>query len=120
MEKLILPALAACACSLVLSLGAIVWVLVFSPPAQLRKQVDRVRDELATALLEVLRIDSAFAALRNEHRSFVESVEAMLESVERKRKQIAGSASRLSNQLELPEPMTREEERTAIRLKVYG
>jgi len=118
-ENLAIPALAACALSLVLSSGSILWCLAFSSPASLRKEVDGVRAQVSSAIAEVQKIESQFLAQKNDLAAFEESVTGILESVERKRKQIAGSASRLQ-MVEPEQPVTRDDIVAAARAKVYG
>jgi len=65
-------------------------------------------------------MDAAWVKYRVEMATLQESVEGMLESVERKRRQISGAASRLQGPTTEPEPVTRDEIVTAARRRVYG
>jgi len=64
-------------------------------------------------------MDAAWIKYRVEMATLEDSVEGMLESVERKRRQISGAASRLQP---VPDnvPVTRDEIVTAARAKIYG
>lgn len=119
LENLLLPAIIACACSLLLSGAACLYCLAFSSPASLRKEVDGVRIQVEAALQQNTAIAAGFLAHKTEMASIEESVEGMLDAVERKRRSTAASASKLLTASE-ERPMTRDEIKAAARHKVYG
>lgn len=119
MENWVLPALAACTVSLVLSVGSFVWCVAFSPAASLRKYVDHALSVARTTERRAEEIESRFVSHKAETAALHESIEGVLDSVEKKRRQISASASRL-NLAQEPEPQTREEIVQAGRRKVYG
>lgn len=102
----------ACALSLVLSAGAVLWCTLFSSPAALRKQVEMV---------QILQHDLSenFTRLRGEMAATADSVDGVLDSIERKRKQISGARSRLEAVAE-PEPTSRADIIAAARARTYG
>ncbi len=120
MEMWVVPALAACAVSLVLSTASFVWVIAFSTPASIRKFVDHGIAIAKEALHKAEEIEIRFLAHKADTTAIHESIEGVLESVERKRRQISGAASRLNTPPAEPVPMTRDEIVQAARGKVYG
>lgn len=120
LENLVIPALVACAVSLVLSLGSFLWSVVYSTPSHYKKSVDQTHAAAKQAVRIAEETQGLFLVHRGEMGAMQESMEGVLESVERKRKQISGAASRLKIAEEPPIPLTRGEIVAATRAKVYG
>lgn len=120
MENLVLPALAACAVSLLLSLGSFLWTVVYSTPSHYKKSVDQSHAAAKRAGHIAEETQVLFMQHRGEMVAMQEAMEGVLESVERKRKQISGAASRIKIAEEPPIPLTRNEIVAATRAKVYG
>jgi len=110
----------ACALSLSLSLAAVCWCALFSRPAEFRKQVDSAKIAAATAVGRVEEIGALFIAHKADMAAIHEAVEGVLDSVERKRKQISGAKSRLNAVQEEAAPQTRDDIVTHYRAKIYG
>ncbi len=109
----------ACAASLCLSIAAIVWCALFSTPASIRKEVDGGRALARSALEAVEQVEARFLQHKAEIGALAEAIEGTLDSVERKRRQISGAASRL-NAVPDAAPQTRQEIVDAARARVYG
>lgn len=110
---------AACTTSLLLSGAAVLWCALFSGPAQLRAHVERGILVAEQSSLRCDQLDARFIAHKSETTALHESIESVLDQVERKRKQTAAGVSRLQAVTE-PEPTTREDILAAARRKVYG
>jgi hypothetical protein len=119
-EALTIGLFAACALSLVLSAGCLVWVVLFSGPASIRKVVDQCAYNVLKLGADFESVKAAFTQHKAEIAGIEEAIQGTLESVERKRKQIAGSASRLNVAQAEAVPQTREEIVNAARQRVYA
>jgi hypothetical protein len=117
MENLILPLALACAVSMALSIASITWVIVYSAPAALRKSVEQSSSIAIDSNTRVDQLEARFVHHKAETSALHESIEGILDSVERKRRQISGAASRLKPE---PEPVTRDDIVQLARRKVYG
>ena len=115
----VLPIALACGLSLVLSAASILWCVLFSAPARQKKMVDGAIDLAQEALTRVEATATHFIQLKVDHEAFLESVEGVLSSVEKKRRRVAGAESRLTA-AEEPEPQTRDEIVSAARSRIYG
>jgi len=122
LENLLLPLAIACAGSLLLSGAACLWCALFSTPSQYVKRADRIEAALSDCASLVEAMEAKWLQYRTEMSGLAESVEGTLESVERKRRQISGAASRLNagQVLSEPEPQTRDDVVRVARAKVYG
>jgi hypothetical protein len=109
----------ACSSSLLLSGAALLWVVLFSAPASLRKYVDHSVSIAKDAENRVEEVEMRFIAHKAETTAIHESIESVLASVEKKRKQTAAGVSRL-NLAEAPAPTTREEIVAQARARTYG
>jgi len=110
----------ACALSLTLSLAAVCWCALLSTPAELRKIVSRALDSSLTAEAKADATQALFVAHKADTAAIHEAVEGVLDSVERKRKQISGAKSRLAAVQEEDVPKTRDDIVSHYRAKVYG
>jgi len=110
----------ACALSLTLSLAAVCWCALFSRPAEFRNQVERATSAANAATVRAEETQTLFVAHKLDMAAIQEAVEGVLDSVERKRKQISGAKSRLAAVQEEEVPKTRDEVVTHYRAKVYG
>ena len=110
----------ACALSLSLSLAAVCWCALFSHPAEFRKQVDSAKMAAATAVGRVEEISALFIAHKADMAAIHEAVEGVLDSVERKRRQVSAAKSRLNQVQEEEVPKTRDDVVAHYRAKVYG
>jgi hypothetical protein len=120
-ENLIMPIVIACAVSCVLSVASIIWCCIFSGPASLRKELDGVRAQVEASFQGFKQLESNFLTHRTENLALSESVEGMLDSVERKRRQVTAASSRLGGNLQVAEePQTREAILAAARKVTYG
>jgi len=119
MESGLLLIALACGLSLVLSAASLLWCALFSAPNRQKKMVERANDLAQDALTRVEATASHFIQLKLDNEAFLESVEGVLSSVEKKRRRVAGAESRL-NAAEDPEPQTRDEIVSAGRARVYG
>jgi predicted metal-binding transcription factor (methanogenesis marker protein 9) len=115
-----MPLVIACAVSCVLSVASIVWCCIFSGPASLRKEMDGVRAQVEASFQGFKQLESNFLTHRTESSALAESVEGMLESVERKRRQVTAAASRVNGPGLEPVPQTREEILRDARKVTYG
>jgi len=109
----------ACAVSLCLSTASLVWCALFSTPASIRKEVDGGRALARQALEQVEQVEGRFVNHKAEIGALAEAIEGTLDSVERKRRQISGAASRL-NVVPDNVPKSRQEIVDAARARVYG
>jgi len=109
----------ACAASLCLSIGAILWCALFSTPASIRKEVDSGRALARTAMEAVEQVEGKFVQHKAEIGALAEAIEGTLDSVERKRRQISGAASRLNAVPEVA-PTSRQDIVDQARARVYG
>jgi predicted metal-binding transcription factor (methanogenesis marker protein 9) len=119
-ENLILPLVIACALSCVLSVASIVWCCIFSGPASLRKEMDGVRAQVEASFQAFKQLEGNFLTHRTEIQALAESVEGMLDSVERKRRQVTAAASRVNGPALEAVPQTREEILAHARKITYG
>lgn len=119
MEISVWPIALACGISLLLSGASILWCSLFAAPARQKKMVDLANDLAQDALHRVEATASHFIQLKIDNEAFLESVEGVLSSVEKKRRRVAGAESRLNLQAE-PEPTTRSDIIDAARAKLYG
>jgi len=121
LENWLLPALAACAVSLVLSVASIIWVVLFSTPALFRKCVEHSLVMAKDAHAKAEEIESKFLIHKTEMSGLYEAVEGVLDSVEKKRRQTSAAASRVALVQDGPiEAQTREQIIAGARAKVYG
>ncbi len=121
MENLLWPALIACAVSILLSTASIIWVVLFSTPALLRKYVEHSLAIAKDAHTKAEAIESKFLIHKTEMNGLYEAVDGVLDSVEKKRRQTSAAASRVALvQDQEAEPQTRDEIVAAARRKVYG
>jgi len=118
-ESYLLPIALACALSLVLSAASLLWCALFSAPARQKKSQDQANSIAEEALARVDATATHFIQLKIDNQAFLESVEGVLASVEKKRRRVAGAESRLTA-AEEPEPQTRDEIVSAARAQVYG
>jgi len=118
-ESYLLPIVLACALSLVLSSGSLVWCALFSAPASQRRAVDNAIATACDAVARVDRIEMGFVQHKIDTEGILESVEGVLSSVEKKRRRVAGAESRLNAGTD-PEPQTRADIVAAARTKIYG
>jgi len=112
--------IAACAVSLVLSAACLCWIVLFSNPASFRRELERFTNRVKDSEGACSEMAAAWLKYRTEMASLEESVEGMLDSVERKRRQISGAASRLQPVVPDNVPVTRDEIVTEARKRVYG
>jgi len=98
----------ACALAVALSVCSIVWVTVFSKPARL-VQLERSCEALRTE----------WTAKRLELDGVLDAIDGQLESVERKRRQVAGAVSRLPG-AEPAQPPSRAELLAPYRRAAFG
>lgn len=112
--------IAACALSLVLSGAAVLWCVLFSNPAVFRRDVERYASRLADCVGSCEDMRAAWLKYRIEMEGLEEAINGVLDSVERKRRQTAGAASRLAVPNAEPEPVTRDEIVAEARKRVYG
>jgi len=119
-ESYLLPIALACALSLVLSAASLLWCALFSAPARQKKMVEQANDLAQEALTRVEATATHFIQLKIDHEAFLESVEGVLSSVEKKRRRVAGAESRLNAGGTDPEPQTRDDIVQAARTKIYG
>lgn len=110
----------ACALSLVLSLAAVCWCALCSTPAELRKICTRALDASLTCEAKADATQALFVAHKLDMTAIHEAVEGVLDSVERKRKQISGAKSRLNAVQEGEAPKTRDDIVSHFRAKIYG
>lgn len=83
--------------------------------------MDGVRAQVEASFQGFKQLESNFLTHRTESSALAESVEGMLESVERKRRQVTAAAGRLEGNLQLAEePQTREQILAVARQKTYG
>jgi len=118
-ETYLLPIALACALSLVASAASLLWCALFSAPARQKKMVERANDLAQDALTRVEDTAGHFIKLKIENEAFLEAVEGVLSSVEKKRRRVAGAESRL-NAVEEAEPQTRDDIVAAGRARIYG
>jgi len=118
-ENYLLPIALACGLSLVLSGASIVWCALFSAPARQRKLSESAFEFAQEAISRAEALSASFTQLRIDNESYLESVEGVLSSVEKKRRRVAGAESRL-NAAEEPAPATRDDIVSAARAKIYG
>lgn len=111
--------LAACTISLVLSLGCLLWCALFSSPASIRKFVDQGIAHSTAAMNLAEQTDAKFLQHKVDSEAILQSVEGVLDSIERKRRQTSAAMTRL-NANEEPVPQTRDDVVNAARQKVYG
>lgn len=120
MENALPFLVAACAVSLTLSSAAVLWCALFSTPARFTKYVARVEGALTDLITRQEDIEARWVREKANLAALQESIEGTLESVERKRRQISGAASRLA----VPEPDALPTDRgelvSMLRAKVYG
>lgn len=119
MESYLLPIALACGTSLVLASASILWCALFSAPARQKKMVDRANVVAEEALARTDAMAALFRQLKLDNEAYMESVEGVLESVEKKRRRISGAESRL-NLAEETQPQTRDDIVNAARSKIYG
>ncbi len=118
-EIYVWPIALACGLSLVLASASLLWCALFAAPARQKKMVEQANDLAQEALTRVEATASHFIQLKIDNEAFLESVEGVLSSVEKKRRRVAGAESRLTA-AEEPEPQTRDEIVSAARARVYG
>lgn len=111
---------AACALSLTLSSGSVLWCALFSTPARFSKYVERVESALTDLITRQEDIEARWIREKANLAALQESIEGTLESVERKRRQISGAASRLNQNAEPALPQDRDALVQVLRAKVYG
>jgi len=111
---------AACAVSLTLSAASVLWCALFSTPARFTKYVSRVESALADLIVRQEEIEARWVREKANLSALQESIEGTLESVERKRRQISGAASRLAQPAEPELPQDRDALVQQLRAKVYG
>jgi len=119
-EKALPLLVAACALSLTLSAGAILWCTLFSSPAYFKKYVSLLESKVRELVLQFKDLESRWVREKASLSALEESIEGTLESVERKRRQISGAASRLAQPAEDQLPKDRGELVQMLRAKVYG
>lgn len=119
MENYLLPIVLACAGSFVLSAASLLWCAIFSAPARQKKMVDRANVLAEEALARAGAIATNFSQLKIDNEAYLESVEGVLASVEKKRRRVAGAESRL-NLAEEAAPETRDDIVSAARARIYG
>jgi len=110
----------ACALSLTLSLAAVCWCALLSTPAELRKIVARALDGSLTAEAKADATQALFVAHKADMVAIHEAVEGVLDSVERKRRQVSAAKSRIDQVGQEEAPKTRDDIVTHYRAKVYG
>jgi len=111
---------AACALSLTLGAASVLWCALFSTPARFRKYVERVESALTDLITRQEDIEARWVREKANLSALQESIEGTLESVERKRRQISGAASRLAQPAEPELPQDRDALVSMLRAKVYG
>ena len=109
MEPALIALVLACAVSLLLSGVSLAWVIAFSKPARLLQQSQRLDS-----------IQADWVAFKASMEGVLESIDGQLESVERKRRQVAGAASRVQNAVEPQGPPTRAEILRPYRQAAFG
>lgn len=120
MDSAVLPVAVACALSLTLSLAAVCWCALFSNPAALRKQVEAAKMAAAGAVGRVEEVSALFVAHKADMSAIHEAVEGVLDSVERKRRQVSAAKSRLDQVQGEEVPKTRDDLVSHYRAKIYG
>lgn len=105
--------------SLACSISALLWVTLFSRPGQFRKVADAALEGAKVAHLRCDEMEGLWIAKKTELSAILESVDSVLDSVEKKRRQTASGVARLQVAQD-PEPVTREDQMAAWRAKVYG
>lgn len=119
MEISVLVTVLACTVSLACSIAALLWCTLFSQPSQFRRVADAALSGAKSAHLRCDEMETLWLAKKAEISGILESVDGVLDSVEKKRRQTAAGVSRLKLQEE-PVPQTREEQMVAWRAQVYG
>lgn len=109
----------ACAASLALSCLAILWCALFSSPARYVKRAEYIEASISDCVAEVEAIQAKFVQHKAEISALAEAIEGTLDSVERKRRQISGAASRLNSVVE-DAPKSRQDIVDQARARVYG
>jgi len=110
----------ACALSLTLSGAAVLWCSLFATPARFSKYVERVESAFSDVRTRQEELEARWVREKLELTALTESIEGVLDSVERKRRQISGAASRLNQPEEEKLPQDRDALVTMLRAKVYG
>jgi len=118
-EIYVWPIALACGLSLVLASASLLWCALFAAPARQKKMVEQANEIAQEALTRVEATATHFIQLKIDHEAFLESVEGVLSSVEKKRRRVAGAESRLTAAAD-PEPETRDEIVAAARARIYG
>ncbi len=119
MEIAVLPLALACGVSVLLSAAALLWVALFSSASALRREVNDQRQWAKSSIRSCEEMEVRFLAHKAETTALHESIEGVLDSVERKRRQISASASR-ADALRPVEPETRDDLVNRLRGNVYG
>lgn len=109
----------ACAVSLCLSIAAILWCALFATPARYIARAARLETGLQDCVGSVDHIEAKFVQHKAEIAALAEAIEGTLDSVERKRRQISGAASRLNAVVE-EAPKSRQDIVDQARARVYG
>ncbi len=119
MEIALWVTVAACTTSLLLSGAAVLWCALFSGPANLRAHVDRGILLAEQSRSRADEMEGRFIQHKAETAALHESIEGVLDSVEKKRRQTAAGVSKLQVATE-PVPQTRDDQIAMLRAKVYG
>ncbi len=119
MEYSLLLVVLAGTVSLAASIGAVLWCAMFSRPSQFQKVAEAALTGAKQAHLRCEEMESLWIAKKAEISGILESVEGVLDSVEKKRRQTASGVARLQV-AEEPAIQTREDQLAAWRAKVYG
>jgi len=117
-ETAVLYIALACGTSLTFAVASLIWCSIFSAPARQKKMVDDAGAFAQEAISRAEAIGASFIQLKMDNEAFLESVEGVLSSVEKKRRRISGAESRLNLAAD-PEPQTRDDIVQAARAKVY-
>lgn len=109
----------ACTASLAFSLAALLWCTLFSSPSKFHQVSEAAFEGAKAAHLRCEEMEAQWIGKKAEIAGVLESLEGVLDSVEKKRRQTAAGVSKLRLQEE-PEPTSREDQLAVWRAKVYG
>jgi len=105
--------------SLACSIAALLWVTLFSRPGQFKQVADRAMSGANAAHQRCDEMESRWVAKQADISGVLQSVEGVLDTVEKKRRQTASGVARLAV-AEQAAPQTRDEQMAAWRAQVYG
>ncbi|GAH10464.1 unnamed protein product [marine sediment metagenome] len=104
----------------VLALAGCVFLIFTSTPAALKRQINLLRAEIVECQVQVEAISQRWLAYKAEMETLAEAIEDNLETVEKKRKRAAASASRAARANGPELPMTPEDARLALQRQARG